>query len=175
MDEHYRKLILISFLLAIPISLFYDQKELKKNQFVTTIPLLPKIYEVSFDVYPTSFTNESSSILLITKGKDNTEYGDNAPAVMLKADKFQISNAVNGIKDYVFNSKAVTVKTWISVKLTQNLERSKYIYRISINNELVLEKENTKPKTWTNMRLYTGSPWTDVQPGFIRNLLIDSK
>jgi hypothetical protein len=58
------------------------------------------------------------------------------------------------------------------MKLEQRLEGSKYKYRVFLNKNKILEKENTRALNFYNVKMYVGDPWYPAQPGYIRNLKI---
>ena len=59
------------------------------------------------------------------------------------------------------------------MRLTQILDtRGKYIYRVTVNGKQIVEKENTKPVEFHNVKVYVGDPWYPAQPGNIKDVII---
>ena len=64
------------------LNLFPKQTLLKKNKQVRVLPVLRKQYELSFQVYPTSFlSGKWVSVLHLTTSGNNDIYGARIPGI----------------------------------------------------------------------------------------------
>ena len=145
---------------------------------VATIPKLGRIYRVSFDVKPNSFSKEWRSVLHFTIGSDLTNYGDRIPGVWFHHSgdgSLYIAAPINGNLDRVFKTEPVPLKEWSHIEISQQLENSIYIYAIRLNGEKVFSEENTQPKTFENVKVYASDPWYPAQDGSIRDLIISNR
>ena len=153
---------------------------IQKNNLLTTLSLLGKQYSVSFQVFQSNWVSGNArSVIHLTLGGNGWPsgvYGDRTPAVWLYPNgKFHIASAVGGNRNYVYNSASYQAKLWITVRISQLLSDSIYRYRIFINNETVHDVINTKPVEFKNIKVYAGDPFSEPQPGSIRNLIIEGK
>ena len=82
------------------------------------------------------------------------------------------TNAVNGNRNYYFNSPRVPLKKRAHMRLMQTLEGGKYIYRVFLNGAKLKEVVNSKPQDFHNVKVFVGDPWYPAQPGYIRNIRI---
>ena len=60
-------------------SLFETQSMIIKNRLVTTIPEIGMIYELSFEVFPTSYISGWGSVLHMSSSENNDKYGARIP------------------------------------------------------------------------------------------------
>ena len=107
----------------------------------------------------------------------NTDvYGARVPGIWThSAGYFHICFAVNGNKNYCFNTKKIPINKWVKVRLSQQLEDSQYIYKIFINGQQVVRTVNSQPREFKNVKVYSGDPWYEVADAYVRNFRISSK
>ena len=150
-----------------------------KDRMVGSIPTLAKTYEVSFEVNPTKNPSGKANIMHMGLGGDNSKYGDRTPSVSVfpssYGPKLVISSAVNENKDYQHVSKGIPLNTWSKVKVKQAKVNGEHVYTISLNDKEVHRVKNIQPEEFKNVKVYAGSPWSEAQPGKIRNLKIVDK
>ena len=151
-----------------------NETALTKNTLVSTIPLLPKQYEISFDFKATKWPSGWHSILHMTKGSD-TGWGNRIPAILTYSGKVFISNAIDGNANWNFYSLPVDMNKWVNFRLTQHLEGHNYVYRVYMNGFLLKEHMNKRPEDFHQVDIWIGDNWRNVQPGFIKNLYISGK
>ena len=137
---------------------------------------------VSFEVYPTSYQSVWANIFHMSIGKDLKQYGDRTPGVWFNPksnnateNKLYICSAVNGDRDYCYNSKDFPLNNWIKVKVEQTEVDGNAMYRVYLDNEKVHEVVNTQPAEFDNVKVYVSDKWYNAQEGKIRNLIIDNR
>ena len=159
----------------IPITLFADKDTvITKGSLVTTLPVLPKQYEISFDFKPTKWIRGWSNIIhLSTNG--NIGWGNRIPAFFPLGRKVGIVNALSGNGNYYFWSLPLLLKKWVHFRMMQRLEGGKYVYRVYMDGFLLREKVNSKAQDFKYVDVWVGCKWYNAQPGVIKNLTITGK
>ena len=144
---------------------------MKKDQLVAILTSLPKEYELSFELMPTSFLNNWTSVIHLTVDGDNRKYGNRTPGVWFQPDNYLYFNsALNGLIS--ISAVKVQLTEWTKVKISQLLIDKKYISSIKIAETEIFTTQNTFPKDFKSVKVYLSDPWYYAQPGFIRNLVI---
>ena len=156
----------------LPLTLF-PKKETPviRNTIVTTIPLLPKQYEVSFDFKPTKWIGGWTSILHMTTG-GNAGWGERIPGFLSYIKKVAISAAIDGQGNWNFYTLPLTLNKWVHFRVIQRLEGNNYVYRAYMDGFLMKEKINKKPQDFKQVDIWLSDNWYNAQPGFIKNLFI---
>ena len=167
------------FLLDALPYLIERKTALTKNKLVATIPKLEKTYDLSFEVFPTKFQGWSN-VLHLSAGGSYRHYGDRTPAVWFRpgsgaTNRFHICSAINGKRNYCYNSKPYGVKKWHKIRIQQRKTGTNYVYTVSINGKEVHRVINSRPEEFKNVKVYASDSWYNAQPGYIRNLLIQGK
>ena len=161
---------------AIVIELFnvVGEIEIKKNQIIKTLNILPKEYEVSFEVKPTSKTNATySNVIHFTVGGDNAVYGDRTPAVWFHFSNFHFSSTLNGLVDGLYGSNVIMkLMEWTKIKISQLLIKGNYVFTIWVAESLIYNIINYQAREFHDVKVYISDPWYVAQPGYIRNLVI---
>ena len=160
-----------------------SERQIKKNQLLTTIPLLMAQWKVSFEFKASTFGSTLQQILHMTTGGKGTgrgsKYGDRTPAIWTDPKRgFLISSAVNGRYSYAkyFNKKWLpSTNEWINIEVGQELDLGRMIYYIIIGGTKVFSITNTKPSEFKDVKFFTSSRWYSSLTGSIRNLLIQNK
>ena len=159
-----------------------QEHQLAQNSLLTTLPKMSKEWKVSFEVNPGEYSaNGYENVLHLTIGGkglgSGAKIGDRTPAIWIhKSRGVAISSALNGKVAYTKTFKGLPpVGQWTSMEISQTLVKSKYKYRISINNKTLLNIENKKPVELKDVKVYAGSPWYKPRKGNIRNLEIEIK
>ena len=143
-----------------------------------TIPILGKAYKVSLDLTLFAGRKSWANILHLTRGNDASTYGDRVPAIWTKPDdtKLHITSAVNGNRNYIFDTKDMPVNQKIHIEIEQKyITDGKYQYSINIDGEQVHTVENTKPETFEKVKVYIADPWYEAANGRVENVRITSK
>ena len=74
---------------------------------------------------------------------------------------------ISGNGNYVYEQPepAVAVGKKVSVAIQQANFGGNYLYTISINGKVVWGLYNTKPRAFSEVKMYCGDPWYAVQEG----------
>ena len=152
--------------------------EIAKDSLLTTLPKLTKQWRVSFEVNPTDYeNNESASLLHMTLGGNKGQVGDRSPAIWLHKTKGVIvSSAIDGKVSYSKTVKPLPAAgEWTKIEVSQVLLGANHVFSISIGDNEVFTKTNSKPVELNRVKVYSGSPWYTNQNGFIRKLKIETE
>ena len=160
-----------------------SERQIKKNQLVTTIPILMAQWKVSFEFRASTFGSGLQQILHMTIGGKGTgrgsKYGDRTPAIWTHPSRgFLISSAVSGKYSYprwISKRWLPSTDEWINIEVGQELDLKKMIYYIIIGGTKVFSVTNTKPSEFKDVKVFTSSGWYSSLTGSIRNLLIENK
>ena len=163
--------------------LFGSQGLMKRNTQVATLAILKKVYDIVVEVYPTSFHKGSwTSIFHMTISGNANVYGSRIPGIWFAPlsrsttrNRILVCNAISGNRNYCRYSAYLPIRRWAKVRVSQQLEGSKYVYRIYINDKQIFSKINTQPREFRNVKVYAGDPWHAAQQGYIRNVQIKGK
>ena len=161
---------------------FVNEQEIKRDNLLTTLPVLKKEWRVSFEFKATEEIKDGfSQILHMTIGGMgaglNAKYGDRTPAVWTHSTKgLLVVSAVGGKVGYSKYFKPLpTLGEWVKIKVGQELVGQQMIYSISIRGKEVHFVKNTKPAVFKNVGVFAGNRWHNPLSGVIRNLLIENK
>ena len=154
----------------------------RKNNLLATIPRLYKSFSVKFDFNPSQFQGGHTSIIrLTTTGRNCCGYGDRIPAVWFNPsssgatkNSLHICSAVSGNGNYCYNSGAVARGQWITIEIDQVAVTvgQNYRYSVKINGAVKKTLINTKPREWSNVKVYGGGNFYAAATGHMRNLVI---
>ena len=152
--------------------------EIAKDSLLTTLPKLTKQWKVSFEVNPSDFKYTGyASLLHMTIGGNRGQVGDRSPAIWLhKTRGVLVSSAIDGKVAYSKTVKPLPAAgEWTKIEVSQVLVGAKHVYSITIGDKKVFSKTNSKPVELTDVKVYSGNPWSTSQSGFLQNLMIDIK
>ena len=159
-----------------------SEHQIVRDTLLTTLPNMTKEWKVSFDVSPIdySFASYASILHLTIGGKgvgSSAKVGDRTPAIWFHKTKgVLVSTALGGKASYSKFFKPLPLAGgWTRIEVSQSLVSSQYMYSITIGNEQVFTKPNTKPVELSEVKVYAGSPWYSGQKGSLRNLKIETK
>ncbi|XP_065656161.1 uncharacterized protein LOC100212432 isoform X5 [Hydra vulgaris] len=151
------------------------ETHLVQRNLVANIPKFGKIYKVSFDVKPNSFSKGWHNVIHFTVGSDVDKYGDRVPGVWFHNNgdgSLHIAAPINGDINRYFDTAPLPLNNWSHIEISQQLENNIYIYKIQLNGENVFSEVNTQPKSFDNVKVYASDPWYLAQDGLIKNLVI---
>ena len=149
---------------------------LKRNTLLTTLPILTKEWNVSFEFNPQSYNYKGyAQILQMTIGGKSGNIGDRTPALWIhKTRGVYISTTLNG-KPSVgksFPTKKPSINEWTTVEISQSKMGSKYMFSLVVKGETLWIVENSSPKEFSDVHVYASSDWYVAQAGSIRGLQI---
>ena len=130
---------------------------------------------VSFKIKPINKRKGWSSIIHATAhGRNNHKYGDRIPGVWFisNTNRMHICSAVNGKKNYCFNTKKDLPKNKYSKVVIRQVQRKdgKLVYQIFVNGKLVHQKINKAPRSFRNVKPYAADPWHKPARAIIKQL-----
>ena len=72
-------------------------------------------------------------------------------------------------------SNSVPLNNWtsISISLSKDHVGGQYRYSMKLDNAEFASEIISKPRSFSNVKVYASSPWESAAPGQIRNLVID--
>ena len=159
-----------------------SEHQILKNSLLTVLPNMTKEWKVTFEVNPTHYSwNGLKSILHLTTGGkgvgSNAKVGDRIPAIWFhKTRGVLVSSALGGWASFNrFFKPLPPAGEWTRIEVSQIVVSSQYMFSITIRNEQVFSKPNTKPVELSGVKVYAGSPWFPGQKGSLRNLKIEMK
>ena len=144
---------------------------MKKKKILTTIPSIPKVYTISFDINPNHFYPKWSSILHFTINGDVGKIGYRVPGVFIIRNKLSVCASVNGNSNYCV-SQPIPVNKWTKVKIVQSKVGSVYWYSLYFDGKKVHSVQNKGAMVFKNVRVYATDPWYLPFDGSVRNLKI---
>ena len=156
------------------------EQKIRRNNLLATIPLLKKVWKVSFDFKANKFSGFQQLLHMTIGGKgvgSGAKYGDRTPAIWTHPSKgVLVSSAVGGNPRFAKYFKALpSTGEWINIEVGQHLEGSGMIFSISIGGKKVFSTRNSKPSAFKDVQVFTSSRWYSPVNGFIKNLLIQNK
>ena len=143
-----------------------------KNRLATTLGVLPKQFDVTFDFYATKWISGWTNIFHFTTGSDCCAQGSRIPAVFSLDGKLLFVFAVNGNGTYNLYTPKLTLNRWYNFRINQRLEGGNYVYRVYMGKQLLRMIVNKKPQDYKNVKVFVGDNYHNAQPGYIENLRI---
>ena len=159
---------------AIPFA-WTKQVTIVRNRMVSTLTILPKQFDISFDFYATKWIGGWTNILHLTTGPNCCGIGSRIPAIFPLGGKLHFAFAVSGNGNYVVPTPKLPLRKWMNFRINQRFEGGKYVFRVYYNNKVLRTVVNTRPQDFRNVKVWVGDNWYNAQPGFIRNLRITNK
>ena len=156
------------------------EHKIKRNQLLTTIPLLAKEWRLSLELKADNFGSSFKQVLHMSIGGKGVgkfaKYGDRTPAIWTHPSRgFQISSAVRGKHSFgKYIKKLPSPGEWVKIEIGQALESSEMIYYIAINGRRMVSVTNPEASEFENVMVFTSSPWYSPVSGSIRNLAIEN-
>ncbi|XP_047146493.1 uncharacterized protein LOC100209659 [Hydra vulgaris] len=144
------------------------EETLKKNNLVAVLSKLEQSFDIYFDLKLNSFSDGFRSVIHLTIGEDNSKYGDRIPGIWVSNQKLLVAFAINDNKNEYFESKPLQQGQWINIHIRQHAQWGRASYTIYINNKKVYTLANLNPQVFTNVKIYAGDPWYEVQDGSIK-------
>ena len=99
--------------------------------------------------------------------------GDRIPGIWFHKSKgVLVSTGLDGKASFnKFVKPLPSVGAWTRIEVRQSL----HMFSITIGNEEVFTKPNTKPMELSDVKVFAGNPWSSSQKGSLRNLKIEIK
>ena len=140
---------------------------------IATKATLLRGWKVYLQINPFGTIDGWGSILHATIGKDSQNYGDRTPGIWFhsKSTKLHICSAVNGNRNYCYNSAPLPLHKHSAVIIQQIQlgHNHQYYYQIIINGKLVLNVMNEQARVFKNVKYYASDPWYTPAKATIRS------
>ena len=152
--------------------------EIAQNNLLTMIPEVREEWRLSFEVNPRDYSFKGyASLLHLTIGGNRGEVGDRSPAIWLHRTRgVLVSASIDGKASYSKTVKPLPpAGMWTRLEVSQTLAGKEHMFSITIGNNKVFTKRNTKPIMLKDVEVYSGSPWYTNQKGLLRNLTFETK
>ena len=139
---------------------------------------LTRGWNISFEITPFGTLSGWSNIMHATTGGNKDVYGDRRPGIWFHSEttRLHICSAVNGTKNYCFNSDPLPINKTSTI-IVQQIQAEdcgdQYYYEIYINGSKVVSVLNTKPKVFYNVKFYKGCPWYNRAKAIINNFKLE--
>ncbi|XP_012557255.2 uncharacterized protein LOC105844796 [Hydra vulgaris] len=168
-------LLLIQCLNYATIKMFEtnDVQNIQQSNLIAVFDTVPNEYEISFELYLTSFLNQWANVIHFTIYGDSIKYGDRSFSLFFSNNLALISSSINGISNYyIWLPSPFTLMEWNKFFISQILLNGIYNYVIKLNGAVIVTLQNTNPQPFEHVRVYTSNPWYSAQPGYIRNIVV---
>ena len=119
------------------------------------------LYTVEFEITVTNAGSGWTNVFHFTANDNYGDYGDRIPALFINSDGyFHICSAVNGNHDFCQNYDFEIGKMYhIIIQQYKGYDGLSYWFEIIVDGELKFQIENTQPKSFSSVTLYTSDPW----------------
>ena len=153
------------------------EREILEDNLLATIPRLGKEWRLTFDYKPTAISPNGGTLLHLSAGCDNVQYGDRTPYIGHfdgKTTRLVISSAISGDQNkHVRLTQEPPLGSWTTLEASQRLEDGVYVFRFTIGGETAWEVHNGRPEEFYGVTVWASDPWNGVPAiGFIRRLSI---
>nr|XP_047124197.1 uncharacterized protein LOC124806933 [Hydra vulgaris] len=150
-----------------------DERKVKANNLITTLPVLEKEYSVYFKIKPWYFGLQC--LIHLTNRNDVGYYGERTPGVFLfENGEVHIGSAVNGDYNYGTNTEKLPLYEWSSLQIMQTQTNGTYFYTVYLNGTKIFSIINAMPESFQNVKVYSGDPWYNHGNVSIKDLRIKS-
>jgi len=136
---------------------------------------LGRQYILTFQLFLTNANSGSGykSVIHLTIGGDNVEYGDRTPALWVYGGtQLHFGSAIDGNKDYSFTTPAISLNTWYSIEISQLEDGSEIVFSVKVNGDSVVSKTNSDARDFPKVIIYGGDPFYEAAQGKMKNLAI---
>ena len=154
-----------------------SQQLLSKNHLLTTLPTLTKEWRITFDFYPSSYNYQGyAQILHVTTGGKSGKIGDRTPALWIhKTRGLYIATTLSGKASVgkFFRTKKPSLNEWTHVEIVQMKKGSVFTFSLVVKGEILWSVENSDPREFSDVKVFTSSEWYEAQAGLIRRFKIE--
>ena len=155
-----------------------SQHLLTKNDLLTTLPTLSNEWRVTFDFYPTSYNYRGyAQILQMTTNGRSGKIGDRTPALWIHNTRgVYIATTLNGKPSVgkFFKTKKPPLNQWTTIEIIQAKKGSVFMFSLAMGGETLWSVENSDPRQFSDVKVFTSSEWYEAQAGFIRGFKIEN-
>ena len=151
--------------------------QLQKGKQVQVIPLMGRVWKLSFDLTLYGKIDKWGSIVHFTIGANYGKYGDRIPAIWTNPGdtRLHIASAVSGNINYYINTENMPLNKKIRVEVEQTYADKKYMYIITIDGKQIHSVENKDARQFENVKVYIANPWDEPANAFIDNFKFENQ
>lgn len=133
------------------------------------------LWSVEFEIKPLGLQGpEPSSVFHVTSGEDSGVLGTRYPAIFIAENeqKLLIRYDISGKTNQKYKQPTeLSENSWTTVNVKQEDRDGTVFFVITINDEVAYQQENTKPRRFPYMKVYSADPWYPQRANVqIRNL-----
>ena len=133
--------------------------DIKSGKIIQEFKNWGKLYKIEFEITVTHQPVSAwTNVFHFTANAENSNYGDRIPAMYININRFEISSAVDGIKNYVFYTSFELGRKYKFI-IQQFKASGTYWYEIIKDGKSELKIQNTQPQSFSNVKLYGSNPW----------------
>jgi len=143
---------------------------------LTTLPSLPREWMVEFEFKLTSFDHSGwTNIFHMTTAPE--DYRGALQCSITPEGLLTIISVglINQNGNYQQNFPPPPIGKWTKIRVSQELIDGKFRYRIFIDEREETNVENSAAVGFENVKFFAAGPWSEAQPGSIKNLKISVK
>jgi hypothetical protein len=140
-----------------------------KDKILKTIPKLQMSWRVSLEIKPTKLVPWGIALFMY-----HHDHKYKTPGIYIVNQQMRVYHRLDNNEKYHKASSAPPINKWTSIEISQEAVGSEYIFSLRVNGSEVYSVENTAPREYRDVKVYTGKG-KDIWPGFIRNLKIEMK
>ena len=136
---------------------------------------ISKVWSVQFDIKPKGIISGWTNIIHLTTGPNCCGVGHRVPGIWFwsKTNKLHICSGVGNTGNKCYNPKNPLPKNkFTTILIKQELEGGKYMYSITIDGQKLYNIENTKPRVFTNVKIFAADNFYTAANAELRNLEI---
>jgi len=149
----------------------YSGTVTKNNQIATIANFGPE-YRVAVDIMVHSASSVWNSILRFTStGGDCCNVGDRIPAIFYNSGgHLLIESAVNERGNYG-PTYGIDLEEWYHIEIFQTILNGKFYYIVNINGTEIINVENTKPRSFEDVKVFVGDYFYPASDATYKNLI----
>ena len=149
-------------LINFVISLIISATDVKRNNYILTIPVMKREFSLQVDFKPMKKTPGWTNLMRLTSVPKNTGAGARIPAIFFHSNtyKLHVCFSINGNSNSCWNSQPLEEKKMVRLSIVQTLQFGKdYRYAISINGKEEYQTGNSKAQEFENVKMYAGDEY----------------
>ena len=134
---------------------------------------------MSHDFKPTSYgTKGWASSLHLTIGGDAGKHGDRTPAIFFRHKSMYVAVSKDTYYNHLYNTvdnDRPLLNEWTTIIVYQEQTNDgRYMIKLVVGCREIISFENKKPRIFSDVKVYASNPFTDAQPGIIRDIAIET-
>lgn len=158
-------------------NLFLIEYKLTRNQLIKTFPTYHEQFYLSIDVKPLGVVSGWGSIIHVTKGGDENEFGNRIPAIWFHpgTKRLHICTAIGSSSRHCHDEKVdLPTHRFTNIQISQAVLSGADIfwYSIAIDKKTVFAVENPNPLYLSNVKVFMANPWHISANALVKNVQV---